>query len=113
MAKADLTLVTVNPTYKAEELAYVIEDSAAEVLFFVPRIRHLELIDHLRTIRGQLSSLRHAYLLSGAEDDFDDLTTLLELGRGVSDREAEERAARTMNKERREAGETKEQKRSS
>jgi hypothetical protein len=31
--------------------------------------------------------------------------------RGVSENEAEERAARTVNKERREAGETKEQKR--
>jgi plasmid stabilization system protein ParE len=32
--------------------------------------------------------------------------------RGVSEHEAEERAARTVNKERREAGETKRQKRS-
>ena len=33
VAKAGLTLVTVNPTYKAEELRYVLHDSAAEVLF--------------------------------------------------------------------------------
>ena len=32
-------------------------------------------------------------------------------GRGVSEDESEERAARTVNKERREAGETKEQRR--
>ena len=57
-ALAGLTLVTVNPAYQAEELAYVLGHSRARGLFLADEHRGVSLPAILAAVRGQLPDLR-------------------------------------------------------
>src|SRR5262249_24260670 len=63
-ALAGLTLVTVNPAYRSEELAYVLRQSRARGLFLVPEYRNNSLLGFLEAARPQLPELRETLLLS-------------------------------------------------
>jgi acyl-CoA synthetase (AMP-forming)/AMP-acid ligase II len=55
---AGITVVTVNPALRAEELAYVLGQSQASGIFLVPRYRGTQLTDLLAAVRGSLPALR-------------------------------------------------------
>jgi fatty-acyl-CoA synthase len=57
-ALAGLTLVTVNPAYKARELAYVLRQSRAAGIFLVPENRGNPMAASLEQVRGELPELR-------------------------------------------------------
>lgn len=59
-ALAGLTLVTVNPAYRAEELRYVLDQSSAAGIFMVPQFRS-PMADYLAAVRPELPAihLRH------------------------------------------------------
>jgi fatty-acyl-CoA synthase len=67
-ALAGLTLVTVNPAYRAEELAYVLNQSDAVGLFTVSEYRERNLLAVVDSIRPALPALR-ANLLLGVWGD--------------------------------------------
>src|SRR5262249_52485986 len=52
VAKAGLVLVTINPTYRASEVEYVLADTQARALFYLPRFRHFDLAAELSQVRG-------------------------------------------------------------
>jgi fatty-acyl-CoA synthase len=58
-ALAGLVLVTVNPAYRAAELAYVLRQSRAKGLFLAREHRGHHLAGTLATVRGDLPELRH------------------------------------------------------
>lgn len=53
-AKVGLVLVTINPTYRAEEAHYVLKDSGSQALFFFPRLRRLNLGEELAKFQNHL-----------------------------------------------------------
>ena len=57
---AGLVLVTVNPAYRAEELAHVLRSSRAAGIFFAERYRSADMAQIVRTVRSQLPDLREA-----------------------------------------------------
>ena len=57
-ALAGLVLVTVNPAYQPEELRYVLGQSRAAGLFFVPTFRGNPMQAHLERVRDALPELR-------------------------------------------------------
>jgi fatty-acyl-CoA synthase len=57
-ALAGLTLVTVNPAYQANELAYVLGQSEAVAVFVVPEYRSRDLLAVVREVQPRLSRLR-------------------------------------------------------
>ena len=57
-ALAGLVLVTVNPAYQPEELRYVLGQSRAAGLFFVPTFRGNPMQAHLDRVRDALPELR-------------------------------------------------------
>jgi len=59
-ALAGVTLVTVNPAYRAAELAYVLRQSRAAGIFLVPEVRGNPLAAWLDQVRGELPELREA-----------------------------------------------------
>ncbi len=61
-ALAGVTLVTVNPAYRAAELAYVLKQSRAAGIFLVPEVRGNPLAKWLDEARGELSELRETIL---------------------------------------------------
>jgi fatty-acyl-CoA synthase len=63
VAKADLVLVTINPTYRAGEAEYVLADTQARALFYLPRFRHFDLAAELAQIHGRLGALKHVVAL--------------------------------------------------
>jgi fatty-acyl-CoA synthase len=60
---AGLTLVTVNPAYKPTELAYVLEQSGAAGILFVPKFRS-PMASYLEEVRPQLPNLREVVLFT-------------------------------------------------
>lgn len=90
-AKAGLILVPVNPTFKSKDLQYVLTDSGAEALLFLPRFRTLELKRELDEIRGSLPLLRHVFAFGDEEPGVDSTEHLLELGKEVGDEALRER----------------------
>src|SRR4051794_23705448 len=57
-ALAGVVIVTVNPAYKAKELEYVLGQSRASGLFYVPEFRGNPMAATLNEIRGELPLLR-------------------------------------------------------
>ena len=69
-ALAGLTLVTVNPAYRGDELAYVLGDSEADGLFMADEYQGADLHAILADVRGRLPRLRQVISF----DDRDDFT---------------------------------------
>ena len=63
-ALAGVTLVTVNPAYRSQELGYVLGQSRAAGLLLVPEYRGNSLLGFLDAVRPQLSELREVVLFS-------------------------------------------------
>jgi fatty-acyl-CoA synthase len=61
-ALAGVTLVTVNPAYRAAELAYVLKQSRAAGIFLVPEVRGNPLAQWLDQVRAELPELREVML---------------------------------------------------
>ena len=59
-ALAGLTLVTVNPAYRPEELAYVLGQSHSAGIFLVPEYRGTPVAQFLQEVRPRLTELREA-----------------------------------------------------
>ena len=57
-ALAGLTLVTVNPAYRAAELAFVLRQSRAQGIFVQPRLHSRDLLAVARTVSEELPGLR-------------------------------------------------------
>jgi len=57
---AGLVLVTVNPAYRPAELAYVLRQSRAAGIFFVPEFRGNPMAASLESVRPDLEDLREA-----------------------------------------------------
>ena len=58
VAKAGAILVTINPTFKAAEAAYILGDSAAKGCLFLPEFRSFQIWAELKQILPQLPELR-------------------------------------------------------
>lgn len=75
-ALAGIVLVTVNPSYQADELAYVLKQSRAAGVFLLPEFRGNRMLTHLEQAREDCPELREtvlfsewqAFLDSGSED---------------------------------------------
>ncbi|REJ75817.1 MAG: AMP-dependent synthetase, partial [Acidobacteria bacterium] len=73
---AGIVLVTVNPAYQPKELRYVLEQSRAAGLFYLPEFRGNPMQRSVEAVRGDLPELREvisfadweAFLASAAED---------------------------------------------
>jgi fatty-acyl-CoA synthase len=63
-ALAGLTLVTVNPAYRPQELRYVLGQSRAAGVFYVPEYRGSPMAAFLEEVRPRLPELREAISLS-------------------------------------------------
>jgi fatty-acyl-CoA synthase len=55
---AGITLVTVNPAYRASELAYVLKQSRAAGIFYVPEFRGTPMAAFVAEVRARLPELR-------------------------------------------------------
>ena len=55
---AGITLVTVNPVLRAEEVAYVLHHSRSDGIFYVPEFQGLRMAETLEEIEGELPALR-------------------------------------------------------
>jgi len=66
-ALAGMTLVTVNPLYRAAELRYVLGQSRAAGVFLVPAVRGVSTVDILDEVGAELPALRESVLLTGTE----------------------------------------------
>lgn len=67
-ALAGMVLVTVNPSYQAGELAYVMRQSRAAGIFLLSEFRGNRMLAHLDSIRDQCPELRECILFSEWED---------------------------------------------
>ena len=65
---AGITLVTVNPALRAEELTHVLGQSQANGIFLVPQYRGTSMADLLDAVRGGLPRLREVVLFSDWEE---------------------------------------------
>src|SRR5947209_16999244 len=63
-ALAGMTLVTVNPAYRSQELGYVLGQSRAAGLVLVPEYRGNSLLGVLEAVRPRLPELREVVLFS-------------------------------------------------
>jgi long-chain acyl-CoA synthetase len=63
-ALAGVTLVTVNPLYRAQELRHVLSQSRAAGIFLVPAVRGVSTVDMLDEVRPQLPALRESVLFT-------------------------------------------------
>jgi acyl-CoA synthetase (AMP-forming)/AMP-acid ligase II len=59
-ALAGITVVTVNPALRAEELRHVLGQSRADGIFLVPEYRGTAMAEMLDALRGELPALREA-----------------------------------------------------
>jgi fatty-acyl-CoA synthase len=67
-ALAGLTLVTVNPAYLANELAFVLKQSQASGIFVQPHYRDRDLVAVVEQVRSELLRLREVIALSSWQD---------------------------------------------
>jgi fatty-acyl-CoA synthase len=65
---AGITLVTVNPALRTEELTHVLGQSRANGVFLVPQYRGTPMADLLDAVRGGLPRLREVVLFSDWEE---------------------------------------------
>jgi fatty-acyl-CoA synthase len=63
-ALAGMTLVTVNPLYRVQELRHVLSQSRAAGIFLVPAVRGVSTVGILDEVRPQLPALRESVLLT-------------------------------------------------
>ena len=63
-ALAGVILVTVNPSYRPDELAYVLKQSRAAGLFLLPDFRGNPMLRHAEAIRPECPELREVVLFS-------------------------------------------------
>jgi fatty-acyl-CoA synthase len=66
-ALAGMTLVTVNPLYRAAELRHVLGQSRAAGVFLVPAVRGVSTVDILGEVGAELPALRASVLLTDTE----------------------------------------------
>ena len=57
-ALAGITVVTVNPALRSQELAYVLGQSRADGIFLVPAYRTSPMAEMVEQVRGELPALR-------------------------------------------------------
>lgn len=86
---AGVILVTVNPAFQAEELAYVLKQSRSAGVFLLSEFRGNRMLNHLEAVRDQCSELREVIL-------FDDWDAFLTEG-ARSDRARSDRALPEVN----------------
>jgi long-subunit acyl-CoA synthetase (AMP-forming) len=55
---ADITIVTVNPALRPQELAYVLGQSQADGIFLIPAYRESQMGEMVRQVRANLPALR-------------------------------------------------------
>ena len=67
-ALAGMTVVTVNPALRAEELTHVLGQSRADGIFLIPEYRGSAMADLLHTVRGDLPGLRDAISFADWDD---------------------------------------------
>ncbi len=67
-ALAGVVLVTVNPSFQAKELAYVLQQSRSAGIFLLPEFRGNRMLKHLEEIQHQCDELREVVRL----DEWDD-----------------------------------------
>lgn len=67
-ALAGITLVTVNPAYLANELAFVLKQSRASGIFVQPHYRGRDLLAVVEQVRAELPKLREVIPLSTFQD---------------------------------------------
>jgi fatty-acyl-CoA synthase len=75
-ALAGVILVTVNPSFQSEEIAYVLTQSRCAGIFVLPEHRGNRMLHHLEAVRGDCPDLREvvrfdeweAFMASGADD---------------------------------------------
>ena len=58
---AGLVLVTVNPAYQPQELAYVLRQSRTAGIFYLPSVRGNPMEESLEAVRGELPELRESF----------------------------------------------------
>jgi len=68
---AGLTLTTVNPSFRARELRYVLEQSKAEAVYFVEEARGTALAPIIEQARVELPTVKQSILLTDHEALFD------------------------------------------
>ena len=68
-ARVGLIVVTVNPAFRAEEMAYVISDSGARFLFASPSFRTYSYEDAIDSVRPRLPALEHVVLFGTGEGE--------------------------------------------
>ncbi|MFT7289547.1 MAG: fatty-acyl-CoA synthase [Halieaceae bacterium] len=61
-ALAGVILVTVNPSYQAEELSYVLRQSRAAGIFLLPEYRGNRMLGHVESVRKECPALREVVL---------------------------------------------------
>ena len=64
---AGITVVTVNPALRAQELAYVLGQSQADGIFLVPAYRASPMAEMVQQVRGDLPALREMVSFAGWE----------------------------------------------
>ncbi|MFT4768729.1 MAG: fatty-acyl-CoA synthase [Glaciecola sp.] len=63
-ALAGVVLVTVNPSYQADELSYVLRQSRAAGIFLLPEFRGNPMLQHLEAVREDCPDLKQVVLFS-------------------------------------------------
>jgi len=66
-ALAGITIVTVNPSFRAWELKYVLEQSRATALYLVPEVRGNLLAQIAATVCAELPAIRHVIDMTNAD----------------------------------------------
>ena len=61
---AGVILVTVNPSYQPNEVAYVLNQSGAAAVFLLPDFRGNPMLQHLESVRDECPTLRDVILLT-------------------------------------------------
>ena len=64
MALAGITVVTVNPAYRQDELRYIVSQSRADGIFLLEEYRGYSMAGALDSARPHLPELRHVWLFS-------------------------------------------------
>lgn len=63
-ALAGVIMVTVNPSYQADEVAYVLRQSRAAGIFLLPEYRGNRMLHHIESVRAECPELRDVVLFS-------------------------------------------------
>jgi fatty-acyl-CoA synthase len=68
---AGLTLTTINPSFRARELKYVLEQSKSEAVYFVEKARGTALAPIIEQARAELPTVKQSILMTDQEALFD------------------------------------------